>query len=153
MNDKIAKHSNEFATEAKLVNYIISNNFQGLNELDRNALSSAYGRNVGDNIVKNAKLRLVYLSFQNLKSVKEISFEKLSKDLKIDIEDIEEVLFDAEENNLFKVKIDYERSILLIRYIRRLTFDQQAVEEMRSSVVALREKMGLFVKKMDNLII
>lgn len=110
---------------------------------------------LADHIIINAKLRIIYqiLSFYlKGKSSNQITFEILEKDLNVSVEDIEEVIFEADELNIFKLVIDYERSILLIKYVRKFGYGKEELNEMKSKIHGLRDRLKGFAMKIDRLI-
>ena len=107
---------------------------------------------IGEQILINAKLRIIFQILSNNKIGNELSFQTVERDLKLTIEDLEEVLFEADELNLFKLVIDYEKNIIRVRYVRKLSYGKKDVEEMKSKISGLRDRMKGFIKKIDLLI-
>jgi hypothetical protein len=97
-------------------------------------------------------LRIIFQILSNNKIGNELSFQTVERDLKLTIEDLEEVLFEADELNLFKLVIDYEKNIIRVRYVRKLSYGKKDVEEMKSKISGLRDRMKGFIKKIDLLI-
>jgi hypothetical protein len=83
------------------------------------------------------------------KSSNQISFDNLEKDLKLSVDDIEEVLFEADELNIFKLVIDYERSVLRIKYVRKFNYGKEELHEMKSKIYALRNRLKGFAMKIE----
>ncbi len=97
-------------------------------------------------------MRIIFQILSNNKIGNELSFQTVERDLKLTIEDLEEVLFEADELNLFKLVIDYEKNIIRVRYVRKLSYGKKDVEEMKSKISGLRDRMKGFIKKIDLLI-
>lgn len=84
---------------------------------------------------------------------KEIPFEVLESE-GIKIEDIEEFLYQENIFRVFKISLDYEKSVMIVKYILKGVdfFPQEQVEYIRSKVTELRSKIKTFAKKIDELI-
>jgi hypothetical protein len=71
----------------------------------------------------------------------------------VPVEDLEEVIFEADELNIFKLVIDYERSVLRVKYVRKPSYGKEQLDEMKSKISGLRDRLKGFAKKIDMLIV
>ena len=101
------------------------------------------------------KLRIILKklsTYLEAKKVKEISFDVLKKELNLQIEDVEEILFDP--SDYIKLTVDYERSLISVDHVARgLENRKELVKEMTDKVSLLRSKLKEFVKNIDSLLI
>ena len=84
----------------------------------------------------------------NLKIVV-LSFDSLETEFKLKIEEIEDILFDGNEANLFKLKIDYVSRELKFTHMKKKTLTAENVQNLKNKIVLLKEKLGAFTNKLD----
>ena len=78
-----------------------------------------------------------------------LSFEEIENESKLKIEDIEEIFFDGVEAGLFKLKIDYTNKLLKISHLKKKSLNQENVLKLKNKVSMLKEKLNLFINKLD----
>lgn len=78
-----------------------------------------------------------------------MSFETLEKELKLQIEEIEDIFFDGNEANLFKLKIDYTARELKFSHMKKKTLSSENLEILKNKICLLKEKLGTFINKLD----
>lgn len=138
--------------ERKFISSLENKNLIELNSLNQSYFREAYGNSSGERILKNGKLWIIFSSLQKLDNKSSVSFEKIEKELSINLEDLEDVLFDGFNSDLFKLTVDYNSNQVKVAYVKRLNYDQEYVDKIKSRVSALRERIGGFTKKIDFLI-
>lgn len=99
-----------------------------------------------------SKLKSIYEALLKYKNVSTITFGELKDNCKIEVEDLEDVLFEAKELNIFELIVDYGREIVKVKYIRRDTFGKEDLADIKNRISGLRTKLNGFVKKIDVLI-
>ena len=67
----------------------------------------------------------------------------------MEIEEIEEILFDANEAGLYKLKIDYVNKILRFSHLRINSVCQKDVENLKGKISALKDRINFFIKRID----
>jgi hypothetical protein len=138
--------------EKKFIASLENKNLGEFNSLNQSYFREAYGDSAGERILKNGKLWIIFSSLQKLDNKSSVSFEKIEKELNINLEDLEDVLFDGFSTDLFKLTLDYESNQVKIAYVKKLNYDQEYVNTIKTRVSALREKIAGFTKKIDLLI-
>jgi hypothetical protein len=142
-------------SESKLINAVINNNLIDLVDIFESNYGSA-GKILiiilEDNILKNAKLRIIFDLLSNSRD-KEITFDSLTKNLQINLEDLEDVMFDAADIELFNVFINYEKNLIYLRYIRRFAYNKEYLTVLQERTSGLRSRLNKFIKKIDLLLI
>merc|ERR1739848_460026 len=119
----------------ELINNINKKNLRNITLDD-----TIYGSDATENIIRNAKLYVIF-NILSATTKREIQFDDLTKEFGLNLEDLEDVMFDADSLNLFKLVIDYSKSLVTIRYIRKMVYDKEYVENLRAKTSALREKV------------
>jgi hypothetical protein len=149
--------SKRFQNEIKVIDFLINKNFNALNQFDWSYFDKVYGKQSGDNIFKNAKLRLVHQILTEIyhgeKHLNEISFDTLEKEFLINIEDVEDSIFEGQKLQLFQLSVDYEMNLLKILYVRKFSYSQDDIETMKKQVSELRQKIKSFANRIDELAI
>ena len=84
----------------------------------------------------------------------EISFEVLESN-GIKLEDIEEFLFIDKVFRIYKISVDYERSVIVVKYIikGKEHFRLSELENVNGKIKELRNKLQNFAKKIDEITI
>ena len=141
------------SNEEKFIQNNRNSDLDAFKSLNNTYFVDNYGSYGTDKILKNGKLWIIYSCLQKLESRSEVTFDQLEQELKIKIEDLEDVLFDGFSYHLFKLTVDYETSLARVTYIKKLGYTQEQVDVIKSRVSALREKISGFAKKIDLLII
>lgn len=104
-----------------------------------------------DFVISKAKAKLVYEIFKELKAEREIKFEVLSKKYNLDIEDIEETLFEGEQLKLFSVSLDYKEQVIKIKHVNLGNVDKAQVDNLKQKINLLKSKLTAFVRTVDSL--
>jgi len=73
----------------------------------------------------------------------------LEHEFKLQIEDIEDILFDASEANLFKLKIDYVSKQLKFSHLKKNSLNSENVQNLKNKISLLKDKLGVFINKLD----
>ena len=124
--------------ERKFISSLENKNLLELNSLNQSYFREAYGNSSGERILKNGKLWIIFSSLQKLDNKSSVSFEKIEKELSINLEDLEDVLFDGFNSDLFKLTVDYNSNQVKVAYVKRLNYDQEYVDK---SGIELRYKI------------
>ncbi len=151
--DLLKVYSFNGSNEEKFINSFRKNDIDALNSLNQSHFDENYGTSGTDRILKNGKLWVVYSSLQKLENGSQVTFDVMEQQLKIKLEDLEDVLFDGFSSDLFKLNIDYERSLVKVTYVKKLNYSHEQVDILKARVSALRQKISGFSKKIDSLII
>ena len=153
----INKLDNSFSNEKTILESIVKNNITELSKVSLDKLNAIYGMsiiytNIGDIIIKSAKLRIIYQTFEKI-IAPEISFHELENKFGIKVDDLEELLYDGYSNGLFSLVIDYERDIVRVKYVRKLHYTKENVTLIKEKIENLRNKINGIVSKIDNITI
>jgi len=65
------------------------------------------------------------------------------------IQEIEDIFFDGNEANLFKLKIDYITRELKFSHMKKKTLNSENLEILKNKISLLKEKLGTFINKLD----
>ena len=144
--------SESLTEERKFISSIENKNLLELNSLNQSYFKETYGNSSGEKILKNGKLWIIFSSLQKLENKSSVSFEKIETELNLNLDDLEDVLFDGFNSDLFKLTVDYNSNQVKIAYVKRLNYDQEYVDKIKSRVSVLRERIAGFNKKIDLLI-
>ncbi len=115
-------------------------------------MENVLNTNIGDIIIKSAKLRIIYQTFEKIISPY-IRFHELENKFGIKVDDLEELLYDGYSNKLFSLVIDYERDIIRVKYVRKLRYTKENVTLMKEKIENLRNKINGIVSNIDNITI
>jgi hypothetical protein len=67
----------------------------------------------------------------------------------LEIEDIEDILFDANESGLYKLKIDYINKMLRFSHLKNNSVSQKDVENLKGKISCLKDRLDFFIKRID----
>ena len=79
----------------------------------------------------------------------DIPFEKIEKEFDLKIEEIEEILFDANDAGLYKLKIDYINKILRFSHLKKNHHTDKDVEVLKGKICSLKDRINFFIKRID----
>ena len=65
------------------------------------------------------------------------------------IEDIEEILFDANDSGLYKLKIDYVNKVLKFSHLKKNSLIQNDVENLKGKITTLKDRLNFFINRIE----
>ena len=65
------------------------------------------------------------------------------------IEDIEEILFDANDSGLYKLKIDYVNKVLKFSHLKKNSLSQNDVENLKGKITTLKDRLNFFINRIE----
>ncbi len=69
----------------------------------------------------------------------------------INVDDLEELLYEGHNNQLFSLVVDYERDVVKVNYVRKTHYTKENITLMKEKIENLRNKINGIVSKIDNL--
>jgi hypothetical protein len=88
----------------------------------------------------NAKLKITYNAFIN--GVSDFyEFKELEKKFNVSFDELELLLYEGQERDLFKLVIDYNSLKVRVKYIRRATYTPENLSNLRGKVSLLKDKL------------
>jgi hypothetical protein len=148
LSSLLTKLDDSFNNEKIILNAILTNSLANLSKVNIENLDATYG--ISDIIIKSAKLRIVYQTFEKI-IAPEISFNELEIKFGIKIDDIEELLYEGYSNQLFSLVVDYERDVVRVKYVRKINNTKENINLMKEKIENIRNKINGIVSKIDNI--
>ena len=106
--------------------------------------------NLDEVILRNARLRILFSLFENITS-NEVKLNELESKYEISIDDLELLMYEGQNNDLFSLIIDYENEIVRVRYVRKMDYTKENINIMKEKIQNLRSKISTIIGKIDNL--
>ena len=143
------KLHSDLKDEHELIEMILNKQIKDVLNYDYTKLGATYGNDSVDGIeclCKQIALRDVFLAFGERS---EIAFDEFKSKYNVDIEDVEEILINANDNKIVLGKVDYCKKVVKVWFVNKSVYSKSDCEGILNKINKMKQSIEFVIKAID----
>ena len=135
--------------EHALVEMILNKQIKDVLNYDYSKLGATYGNdavNGVESLCKQIALRDVFLAFGERS---EIAFDEFKSKYNVGIEDVEEILINANDNKIVLGKVDYCKKVVTVWFVNKSVYSKSDCEGILDKINKMKQSIEFVIKAID----
>jgi hypothetical protein len=135
--------------EHELIEMILNKQIKDVLNYDYTKLGATYGVDSVDEIeclCKQIALRDVFLAFGERS---EIAFDEFNSKYNVSIEDVEEILINANDNKIVLGKVDYCKKVVKVWFVNKSVYSKSDCEGILNKINKMKQSIEFVIKAID----